>query len=210
MKSLLERLGKLSGRERLILAAAAAGVVLLIVDRAVVSPVQSHLAETRQRIELRKREILVNEKNAERISSVGPLYKETVGRIHGSGSGDQDSVELLHEVEKIGSESQVRLSNVKPRAPKPLDRYRVLGVDVEMECDMKKLMTFLHKLHGAGRLFRVETLKIRPHENEEILRVSLVLTRIVLDEAGSAGSVGSAGSGLRPDPTSVKREARGQ
>lgn len=199
MRPLLERLGRLSGRERLILAAAATAAVLLVVDRAVVSPVRSRLTETRQRIELRQREILVNEKRAGMISSVEPLYRETVGRIRGTGSGEEDSVGLLHEVEKIGSESQVKLSNVKPRAPKSLDLYRVLGLDVEMECDMKKLMTFLHKLHEAGRLFRVEVLKIRPHEDQETLRVSLMLTRFVRDErdAGKSGSR-TGGQNLAP------------
>lgn len=182
MRGIVERLGKLTSRERFILTLAVIAAVMLLVQWLIILPVRAHLESTGEKIELRKKEITKNEKNVALEGKILPAYEQVVSKVKMSGSEDQRIAEMLHEVEKLGTESQVKLSNVKPSPAKTVDMYRVFAADLEAECDMAKLFTLLYKLQHSGQLFRVETLKIRTNDKDaSLLRVSMTITRLVLE-----------------------------
>lgn len=183
MKRLIEKISKLSKREQLILISTVVFFAILLVDRLVVLPVRSHLVETEEKIELRKKEIVKNERTLTLKEKILPLQQEIASHIRMAGTEDQEVSAMLHLIEKIGSDSEVKFASVKPRPITGEGSYKTLSADVEAECSMKKLFTFLYQLQSSPELFRADNLRIRLHEKDpDLLRVTMVISRLVLHE----------------------------
>lgn len=183
MKSLIEKISKLSKREQLILISATVLFAIFLVDRLIVIPVRSHLAETEEKIELRKKEIFKNEKTLNLKEKILPIEKEISSHIRMTGTEDQEVSAMLHTIEKIGSDSEVKFSSVKPRPITGEGSYKTLSADVEAECSMVKFFTFIYQLQSSPDLFRADNLKIRLHEKDpDLLRVTMVISRLVLHD----------------------------
>lgn len=187
IQKLMERLDRLSRRERILVIAVSLAVAVFLIQRLVVRPVRSHLAAVREEIALRGKEIQANARYLNMRSSVVPRYEQVLSQLKVSGNEEQGIAEMLHEVEKLGSESEVTLSNLKPKPVKAVEDRLLLSADLEAECSMVKLLTFLYNLQQSEQLFRVSNLNANAHEKDpDLLRVSMTLTQLVVREVRGA------------------------
>lgn len=183
IQKLVAKYRQLSRRERLVLSVTGGLAALLAMDRLVVSRAGSYLSEMDGKVELRKKEILKNERSVTLKPSLDSRYNEVVAGLRMAGTEEQNTAQILQEIEQLGSESGMAVSNLKPRASRNVESYQVLSVDLEGECTMGRFLTFLHKLQSGGHPFRVEGFKLRVHDKDpSLVRVTMSLTRLVLPE----------------------------
>ncbi len=184
IKNILGKINQLSRRERLILAVTAAAISIFLLDRFVIERAFSYLREMDEKITLRKKEIRKNERLLTLRAGLESLYQGVVSGIRMTGTEDQNTAQVLREIEQVGTESEMAISNLKPRPSRTEDDFRIFAIDLEAEGRMEKLLTFLHKLQNAGRFFHVEGLKVRVHEKDpDLVRINMNLSKIALGKA---------------------------
>ncbi|MFH1189731.1 MAG: type 4a pilus biogenesis protein PilO [Candidatus Omnitrophota bacterium] len=171
---------KLSKKERVGLLAALAVIMVVLVDKLVISPVGDKVLHISQEIKFSEKKLsrdLRNINNKDLIESEYKKYKNYVKKS--SASDEEDVANILGEIEGLARSAAVNLIDIKPQATKQADFYKEYAIAVEVEGSMEQVITFLHNLNGSTQLLRAVKLRIGLKEKDaSIIKASLLVTKI--------------------------------
>jgi Tfp pilus assembly protein PilO len=172
---------KLSKRERLILIGCIALIATAILYNFILEPFVKKWTELssearimklkfKKSTEILKRRIEITERYEDISSYVGPQ----------AGSDEEEIANLLSEIEKLASSSNVRITDIKPRPAKRLDYYKKYVVEVESEGDIARLTKFIYGVQTSPHLLSIEKFSLSMKGTaHQVLRANMTVTKIL-------------------------------
>ena len=171
---------KLSKKERIGLVAALIVIMVVLVDKLVISPFGEKVHRINQEIDFSEKKLsrdLRNINNKDIIESEYKKYKNYVKKS--SASDEEDVANILAEIEALARSTGVNLVDIKPQATKQADFYKEYAIAVEVEGSMEQVITFLHNLNNSTQLLRSVKLRIGLKSKESsLIKASLMVTKI--------------------------------
>ena len=145
------------------LAYAAAVIVLVTAtERLVLNPIVSRLHDLDEEIVAKEHQLRRNLREVAARQVVGKAFSRHAAYARTAGSDEQEMARLLNEIEGLARNSGLSVVNMKPRSAGKLDVRREYPVELEVETDMARLVTFLHGLHASTYLLRVKQMRLVP------------------------------------------------
>jgi len=176
----LEFFNKLSKKERIGLVVALVIIIVVLVDKLVISPVGEKFRRIDQEIDFSEKKLsrdLRNINNKDLIESEYKKYKDFVKKS--SSSDEEDVANILAEIESLARSTGVNLVDIKPQATKRTDFYKEYAIAVEVEASMEQVITFLYNLNNSEQLLRAVKLRIGLKSKESsLMKASLLVTKI--------------------------------
>jgi type II secretory pathway component PulM len=166
MKELIARLRTaylgLSSQERILVTIAGAGVAAALVFLVIVSPIlgaasgaESRVAAAEQELELVRRLRLDYDEVHGRLATVEE-------RIRNGPKG-----EIFTTLEKLASESMVKVDSMEPRTSPGSDAYRETKVQVALKSvTLAQLVNYLHKIDSSDQVLSIKSLRIRTRKDK--------------------------------------------
>jgi hypothetical protein len=175
----LPRLPELQPRERLL--AIGSGIVLLVVllDRLVLSPWMRHAQVIRQDIRRMEEELLSHERLLARKDRLLAELQRHQRYLHPAVADDLQTAALLKEIEALAGQSHVTLEEIKPLPTEADALSRRYALDIRFECTPEEWAEFVYRLETSTSLF-------------EVLRASLARQDDTPDRLGGSLRVVSA------------------
>jgi Tfp pilus assembly protein PilO len=176
----LEFFNKLAKKEKMLMAAAAIIVTMVIIDRLVINPISEKFKRVNSDIKLSEKKLSLDLRNINNKNMIESEYKRYRNYVKRSYASDEEDVaNILGEIEGLARTSSVRLVDIKPQAPRQADLYKEYAIDVEIEGDMEQVTTFLYNLNNSAQLLRVTKLRLGLKDKEtSLVKASVLVTKI--------------------------------
>ena len=173
---------RLSKREKMILAGAAAFLGMVFLDRFVVGPVLSKMTSLEEEIRsqettikkslhvlLRKEQIVAEEKLIASYSISSDL------------PDDKEMTVLLKELEGMANKSAVSLVYVKPGQIEAEGGSKRFLASLECEAEMREIVSFFHAIESSSKLLQIERYEIQQKNKESgTARCTMVVSRTLI------------------------------
>lgn len=176
----MEFFHKLSKKEKIGLVAAIVVMMLVAIDRLVISPIGGRIQRVNQEIQFSEKKLsrdLRNMNNKDLVESEYKKYKNYVKKT--AASDEEDVANILGEIESLARLSGVSLVDIKPQTPKQTGFYKEYAIGVEVEGSMEQVITFLHNLNSSTQLLRALKLRIGLKDKESFaVKASFLVTKI--------------------------------
>jgi len=174
-------LGRLSKKEKIIFYVAVAIVALLILDRAIVSPVFSKVRSLNKEIQDKQAEIKKNLKilsQKERIISESTKYGSF---LSDSTLGDDEQITLmLKELESLASRSSVYLVDMKPAGIKETGSSKRILINLNCEAQMEQLVDFMYNMENSSSLISIDKYQLAPKtKDSSVAKCSITVYKVV-------------------------------
>ncbi|MCC6581259.1 MAG: hypothetical protein IT440_12560 [Phycisphaeraceae bacterium] len=178
---LAERLNRLEGREKLGLLLVVLVLVVLVLDFAVIRPINTRCLWLDGDIERETKTLVYQES----VLQAGPHVEAQFSVIHDRIGDALPAAEARREmrgaIDTLAQESDVTLISVKDREPRRTENFDEYAVDIaDFETDEQGLARFLHALMGAPGTYRVTRMKIAPDSSGKRVKGSMTVTRVTL------------------------------
>lgn len=163
-----------NNRQRLLVIAAGAGVLLLILDRIVFTPLtNSWHARSAEIVELRK-----NVAKGRGIRELGPRLERQWKEMQAQAlpkDPAQAEQDLISAFDRWGRQSNIELGSIKPQWKRGQgDRHSLLECRVDATGSLTTLARFLHEVERSPMALRIESIELTTRDNNG-QRLSLAL-----------------------------------
>ena len=181
LKVLQSFLGRLSKKDRIIFYIAVFIVSLVILDRAIISPVFSKIRSLNkeiqdQQVNIKKNLRLIAQKD--RILSESSKYSSFLG--DSSLSDDEQVTSVLKELEILANKSSVYLVDMKPGGIKESGSSKRILINLNCEAQMEQLVDFMYNMENSNSLISIEKYQITPKAKESsVAKCSISVVKIV-------------------------------
>ncbi|NTV29636.1 MAG: type 4a pilus biogenesis protein PilO [Candidatus Omnitrophica bacterium] len=169
-------------REKVILAVCIGTVLFYTTLQMVVRPLQDRTREVSGQIismerSLKKDRLII--RKATKSASREAYYRDTFRQ---TGTDEESVSKIISEIEKIATDVDLRISELKPAAMKHQEHFNTFSVRLVFDAPFEKIAAFLEALQGAPYYFSIDELDIvKPMgTNSTELRVSLSLSRLLI------------------------------
>jgi hypothetical protein len=174
-------LGRLSKKDKVIFYVAVGVVSLLILDRAIISPVFSKIRSLNQEIQDRQVNIKKNLRilaQKDRIVTQGAKYSSFLGA---SNVSDDEQVTLvLKELESLANKSSVYLVDMKPGGIKESGSSKRILINLNCEAQMEQLVDFMYNMENSNSLISIEKYQLTPKSKESsVAKCSIAVYKVV-------------------------------
>ena len=147
------------------------------------APVPSELRLKKINSEIRSNESQLAQslRNLSRKDDIKSEYQKYIQYIKSNYSEGEETAKLLEEIEDLGRNAGISITDIKPQPPKEVNIYKYYSIEVEAEGHMEALMTFFHQLSSSKQLFRVGKAYINVKDREvSIAKASILVTKVVV------------------------------
>ena len=79
---------------------------------------------------------------------------------------EEESAEVLSSVEKLARGADVRITSIKPLAPKLFDSYNKFTFRIATESSLQQLGRFIYDIQSSEQLLKVEKMVLRAKERK--------------------------------------------
>jgi nitrate/nitrite-specific signal transduction histidine kinase len=172
---------RLSKKERSILYVASAIVFLMVMDRLVVGPIFSKMAELSREIEdkeagiKRSMHMLAHK---DRILAAAVRYKTF---IHSSRSEEEEMTALLKEIETLASDHSIYLIDMKPGGLQDVAGTKKYLLNLNCEAQLEQLISFMYDVEISQKLLTIVKYKIGPKaKDSSVARCSMSISKVVI------------------------------
>ena len=155
MKFSLPRLDQLKPRERLLATCFGAVLLLVALDRLVISPWLRHARTIREEIAHMEQAMQSQQRLLVRKERVTTELERYQRYLRPPVEDDLQMALLLKEVEELAKQSQLLLSEIKPLAVQTTDLVKQYSLDVRFQCTMTEWVAFLFEIESSPSLFQV-------------------------------------------------------
>ena len=174
-------LGKLSKKEKIVFYIAIFVVSLLILDRAIISPIFSKIRSLNKEIQDKQTTIKKNLRilsQKDRILQESSKYSSFLGQTK---LGDDEQVTLvLKELESLANKSSVYLVDMKPAGIKESGSSKRIMVNLNCEAQMEQLVDFMYNMENSESLISIEKYQITPKAKESsVAKCSISVYKVV-------------------------------
>lgn len=189
----LPKLPTLQPRERLLAVGCGVAVLVVLLDRLVLSPWSAHIAKVRQEIAQMEEALITHERLVARKERVFHELERHRRYIRQAIADDLQMAALLKEVEDMAAQSQLVLNEIKPlrtEADEVIKRYLL---EVRFACTPQQWAEFVFRIETSPSLYEVVRANLsvqddQPELLEGYLRVmTTVAVREDPDGAAQAG-----------------------
>ena len=161
MNALRERIavwiGGLAPRERLLLGAAAATLLVALVWLGLVLPLAAAVRNAGARVETAERNLEVAHRVLDELGALQANLAAFEQRIHQGPRGN-----LFTTLEQLAAQSAVKVESMEPQAAPASDAYRETKVQVALkQVTLAQMVNFLHKIESAPQPLSVKSLRVR-------------------------------------------------
>lgn len=178
----LPAFSKLSAREKKILYAVMALLILVFGYHAVWRPVTEKFSELDDEIfamqmRLRKAKTFIRQKDQVLEASRQFPNLEQMD----AGSDEEEIARLLNYIEQAARKNGVSLSDVKPQPVRSDKVTKLYLVELNAEANVNSLTDFVYELEHSPQMLRLERVTLAPKEDQSsTLRAFLVVNRMVV------------------------------
>ena len=174
-------LGRLSKKDKIIFYIAVFIVALLILDRAIISPVFSKIRSLNKELQDKQDNIKKNLRilaQKERILAQGAKYNSLLGD---SKINDDEQVTLvLKELESLANKSSVYLVDMKPSGIKESGSSKMILINLNCEAQMEQLVDFMYNMENSNNLISIEKYQLTPKTKESsVAKCSISVYKVV-------------------------------
>jgi type II secretory pathway component PulM len=167
-------LGGLEPRERLLVGAAAACLVLGVVWLGGVLPVLGAIQRSATRAETAEREREIAARLGADLGAIQGRLAAVERRVREGPKGN-----LFTTLEQLAAQSAVKVESMEPQAGATQEPYRETKVQLVLkQVTLAQLVNFLHKIESAPQLLSVKSLRIRTRteKKEDLLDVTFTVS----------------------------------
>jgi hypothetical protein len=181
LNDLTAKFNALSAKEKTILYAAAAFIVIAVADRVVISPVTQKLGALDKEIadmhaSIKRDLHMLSQKD--RIALESTKYKSFLAK---EGTEEEEFSSLMKEVETLANRSRINLLDMKPGQVKTVESAKQYQVVINLEAPLKKLTEFMYAVETSKQLLKVEKFQISVKSKEEAsVKSTMTISRIIL------------------------------
>ena len=172
---------KFSNREKTILYAAVAFVLVMIVDRLILNPVLFKLQFLDAEIELKSAQIQADLHVLAQEARIAEATKRYAKYSIKDLSVGEITTLLLKEIGDLTNKASVYLINIKPAGIKGEDLYKKYYVDLSCEAKMDQIIEFMHSIESSNSLLKIEKYNINPKEEDRtISRCTMMISKTAI------------------------------
>jgi len=172
-------LEKLSGKERTGLFIAVVFVFLVILDRAILAPINDRIGQINREIKIGEKQLAMGLRNVSQKELVAGERKNYAQYLKNTGSDEEKTAAMLSEIENLAKKTGVSLVDMKPRPAQNVDFYIQYSIDVEAEGTMDALESFLYQLNASTQLLRAQKLRLNLKDKDaSIVKASVQITKL--------------------------------
>ena len=157
---------RLSKQERTVLYIAVIFVLVMLLDRLIISPIYLNLKSLDKEIADRQTTLKQDLRilaQKEKILAEAGKYSSFV---HVPKSDDEVVTVLLKEIEGLAAKSAVYLVDMKPGGVKTEGSGKKYLVNVSCEGKMEQIADFMYNIESSGKLLKIERYQIAPKSKE--------------------------------------------
>lgn len=174
-------LGKFSRKEKIGLIVAVFFISGAILDRAVVSPINSKFRQLNQEIKITEKQLSRHLRNLIGKDLIKRKYQKYITYVKKVGSDEEEVAKVLAEIEGLARKSGVSLVDIKPQPLKEVNFYEGCAVEVEANGDMNGMIHFLYQLNSSTQLLRAEKLRLSTKEKGSyLINASIFITKVLI------------------------------
>ena len=171
----------ISKKEKLGIALAGGIVLLAFLDRLIVAPIGFKFKKINAEIKANELQLAQGLRNLSQKDDIARQYQKYLLYIKSNYSEGEEVAKLLEEIEDVGRNAGISITDIKPQPPKQVDVYRYYLIEIDAEGRMDTLMTFLHQLGSSKQLFRAGKVYISVKEKEtSTAKASILVTKVVV------------------------------
>lgn len=179
--SVLSFVTKLEKRERMILYVTLTVVVLVFLDRVVLSQIFLRIHRLDRKIseqEERIRNSLIITTQEDRILKEWAFYKPYLSVAD---TEEKEITTFLKEVENYAKDSAVYLVDIKPSGKKEQGMTRQYFLKLQFEGLMEQVFNFFYVIENSKELLNIDTYQIQPKtENSSIVTCSMSVSKTII------------------------------
>jgi hypothetical protein len=179
-----DRFNQLSKREKQAAIAAVLLVLALLLDNAVLKPIQKNISGLNEKISIEEKKFMHNIRSVDQKPRIDGLYSDLSQNISLSVVSDEQArVSMLEDIEKYARERRIYLTEVKPQVATQQGDHKEYRIRLQMEGTFQDMMSFLADLVRTKKLYLVETLRVTPHpEDVNKIKATAAVNRIVFSK----------------------------
>jgi hypothetical protein len=163
-----------SKRQRLLVILAATGVLLLILDRVLLTPLTVSWQNRTAELARLQKQVTAGRGVIERAARTEGLWKEMQSQALPKDPAQAEQ-ELISAFDRWGRASSVELASIKPQWKRGTgDRHSVLECRVDANGSVATLTRFLHEVEKSPLALRIESVELTTRDNNG-QRLSLAL-----------------------------------
>ena len=171
----------MSRKEKAGIMIAATVVLLVFMDRLVVSPIAFMFKKIDNETKRNEQQLAQSLRNLTQKDDIAKEYQKYLKYIKSNYSEGEEVSKLLEEIENIARGSGISVGDIKPQPPRLTDTYKYYTIELEVEGKMDTLLAFLHQLAGSKELFRATKVYITLKEKEtSTVKASILVTKVVV------------------------------
>jgi Tfp pilus assembly protein PilO len=172
---------KFSSKEKIGLLIAGSFMSFALLDRLMISPINSKLKQINQDIKISEKQLAMELRNVSQKETVTAQYQKYVRHPQPNGPDEEKMTAMLSAVEDLARESGTLLLDIKPQPPKPANVYKEYNITLEAEGEMEALVKFLYQINNSPQLLRVETLRLNLKDKDsKTVKASVLISKISL------------------------------
>ncbi|MCE9613167.1 MAG: hypothetical protein K8T26_02770 [Lentisphaerae bacterium] len=184
---LADRLNRLEGREKLGLLLVVLVLVILVLDYAIIRPINIRCGWLDGDIEIESKTLLYQAGVLKMGSHVEQEFGAIRDRIGDALPAAEARRAMRSAIDALAQESDVALISVKDREPRHTENFDEYALDIaDFETDEQGLARFLHALMGAPGTYRVTRMKVAPDNTGKRIKGSMTVTRVTLPAPAAA------------------------
>jgi len=182
-KSLVSFISRLSPRERVIFYATVGVLVIVFLDRAVMSPILSKIDQLNESIQAEEDEIeqgMVIVDQEKRIEKESAMYTAYLSQPQ---SEEKEVTAFLSEVEDIAKRSSVYITDIKPSGKDTEHASVRYFIKLNFEAQMEQVVNFFYTLSNFEKLIMIEDFQVRPKsEGSSIIICVMTVSKAIISE----------------------------
>jgi len=191
----LARLTELQGRERLLAVLSGVALLIVLMDRVVLSPWARHSQQMQRQILELEQTLQTHQRLLARKDRVFAELAQYQRYLRPPVADDLQMATLLKEVEEIAGHSGVRVSEIKPLNVETEAVSKRYALEVRFDCTFEEWVDFVTRIESSPSLYTIGKAGLSIQEDtrdrlEGYLRV--VSTAIHGENAAPSGEAGSS------------------
>ena len=152
----------------------------VLFDKLFLSPMDVKIRRVNREIAVKEKKLRVDLRNIRHKDFFERQYEKYKSFIEkGSSSEEENTSDMLAEIEELARLAGVNLVDIKPQTPKQIDFYKEYAAEVTVEGPMGQIMVFLYKLNNAKPPLRAVKVSLRlAQKGSSSVKATLLVTNI--------------------------------
>lgn len=181
MESFNAFLAHLSKREKIIFYCAVCFILVMLLDRLIISPVYSRIHTLNKEIKGRESDIkrglhilTQKDKILSESAKFDPFFETAK-------TEEEEMTSVLKEIESLANKASVYLIDMKPGTIKTMGELKKYQVNLSCEAQMEQIINFMYDIEYSNKLLMIEKYQMSPKSKESSVVVcNLSISKVVI------------------------------